>query len=114
MPREWREKVRAKIEQRDSLAAVAKLLGVDPSNVTRMLQPVEEGGYRGSAYAIRLGEIVGEPLPGAPSDDDEGARLLRKLRAMSPAAYEVKVKDLGELVAQQEQLVAKARNRRRP
>lgn len=115
MPDKWRERVRAKIGVPGrSLASVAKELGVDPANVLRMIRPLAEGGYRSSAHAVRLGEIVGEPLPGVPSDEEESAAdLLNKLHLLSPSAHAEWVRDLRRTVDDQEKLIARARNRRR-
>jgi hypothetical protein len=116
MPEDWKLRVIAKMkERRISKVHLAKQIGVDPSNLSRTLTPVAEGGYHGSAHAPLIGELVGEPLPGAPQDDasSEAHMLLRRLRLMSPMLFDETLADLKRAVDAQERALKKVRNRKR-
>jgi hypothetical protein len=114
MPEEWKVLVLAEMKRRRmTKSAVAAQLGVSVSNVTNALKPVANGGYRTSAYAVQIGEIVGIPLPSRPSDDpaEVGVSLMRTLYSLSPAVYADEVRELDRRVERLRKAMRPARRR---
>jgi transposase-like protein len=110
---EWKLKVIEEMRRRKMLRQdVATAAGITASMLTRILKPLSQGGARSSSKAPRIGEIVGVPLPGAPSDQelDELMRDLQEIRMASPAAFAEHVAALVELRDSLRQVIRKARH----
>lgn len=112
---EWRAAMRQRMAELDMThEALAEKLGCRAANVTQMLRPLAEGGYRSSAFAPEAARIVGVPLP---ETEKRRARLalLERLEYLSQPVFEERMEGIRRSIAQLEHELAreKRRNKRR-